>query len=58
MTNEEHIEEILTTAYEYGSYDDILNEVDETLKIKKNESFYNVLIEVFYKYVNKGKIKY
>ena len=58
MTNEEHIEEILITAHEYGSYKQVLNDVDEVLKTNKNVSFYSALTEVFYKYVEMGKIKY
>lgn len=58
MSNEEHLEEILITAYKSGMYHQIFIDVDMELRNSKSKNFYEVIFDVFYKYVKLGKINY
>jgi hypothetical protein len=57
MSNEEHVEEILTVVHKKGLYNQVMNEVSSTM-ISKGKKLHDAVFEVFYKYVKSGKIEY
>lgn len=56
MSNEKHLEEILHTAHDSGIVQEILDEVEQRLKINSKQTFQDVCFQVFYEYVRLGKI--
>jgi len=56
MTNEELIEEIYWTAYQYGVIDTFRDEVCVRLKNTTNNNSILVIEEVYYEYIKNGLI--
>lgn len=56
MSNEEHVEEILISAYESGVYNQILSEVENLLKLNSKLLFSEAIVQVFHKYVEEGLV--
>lgn len=57
MTNEEYVEEMYHIAHNYGVMEEFQNEVKKELNFKPTVNRYDVIHEVFYKFVSEGLIE-
>lgn len=57
MTNEEIVEEIYNTVYQNNLMETFRDEISNIMKNGKNGNLYEIVNEVYFRYVKSGLIK-